>query len=118
MRYITLIALFFVVVNCDDIIEVEDISKKEIVIHAPSDGSVLTDTIVNFSWQIVEESEKYKLQIATPDFETSTQIVLDTTIPVTNYTKKLALGIYEWRVRAENSGFQTNYKTQRFSIEE
>jgi hypothetical protein len=118
MKKLIFIILFGVVIlACDDIIEVEDISERTVTVLAPTDESILTITDVNFSWNDVEDSEQYRLQIATPDFETATQIVLDTTIVFTNFTKPLDLGNYEWRIRAENSGYQTAYTTQRFSIE-
>ncbi|MFV0571690.1 MAG: hypothetical protein ACK5M1_04555 [Xanthomarina gelatinilytica] len=118
MKKIIFIILFGVVIlACDDIIEVEDISERTVTVLAPTDESILTITDVNFSWNDVEDSEQYRLQIATPDFETATQIVLDTTIVFTNFTKTLELGNYEWRIRAENSDYQTAYTTQRFSIE-
>jgi len=111
------ISLFFVL-SCDDIIGIEDISNKTVTILAPTNESVLTITDINFSWNTIEDAERYKLQIATPNFESATQIVLDTTITSSNFTKTLELGIYEWRVRAENSGYTTIYSTQSFTIEE
>ena len=105
------------VYSCDDITEVEDISGKTVNILAPADTSVLTITEVNFSWSTVEDAESYKLQIATPTFDAATQIVLDTTITVSNFTKTLELGNYQWRVRAENSDYQTVYTSQSFTIE-
>lgn len=118
MKKLIFIILFGVVIlACDDIIEVEDISERTVTVLAPTDESILTITDVNFSWSDVEGSEQYRLQIATPDFETSTQIALDTTIVLTNFTKTLDLGNYEWRIRAENSDYQTAYTTQRFTIE-
>lgn len=118
MKRLIFIILYGVfVLSCDDIIEVEDISERTVTVLAPTDESILIITDVNFSWDDVEDSEQYRLQIATPDFETATQIVLDTTIVLTNFTKILDLGNYEWRIRAENSDYQTAYTTQRFSIE-
>lgn len=114
LKLITVIALIF---GCSDIVEVEDISKKKITVLAPKEGSVIKDTLINFSWNTVEGSTQYKLQVATPKFETASQIVLDTTITSSNYTKKLLLGSYEWRVRGENVEFYTDYTTQSFTIE-
>jgi hypothetical protein len=114
--YIFSICMF--ILSCADIIEVEDISNEIVTILAPSDTSVLTINDVNFSWNSIEDAEQYNLQIATPSFEAATQIVLDTTISTTNFTKTLDLGDFEWRIRAENSDFQTNYTTQSFTIEE
>lgn len=118
MKKILLFLTLTVFISCDDIVEVPDISNQTITVLAPTDESTLTINDVNFSWNNVEDAENYRLQIATPSFENATQIVLDTTIAVTSYTKLLEAGIYEWRVRAENTEYQTNYSTQNFIIEE
>jgi len=117
MKKIFLILTFWFFISCDDIIEVEDISGSTISILAPVDGSLLTDTEVIFSWNTIQDAERYKLQIATPNFETATQIILDTTITTSNFIKTLDIGNYEWRIRAENSDYQTIYTTQSFTIE-
>lgn len=109
---------FLLVFSCDDIIEVTDISEEAVTILAPTDTSVLTETTVNFSWNSVEDAESYRLQIATPDFENTTAIEEDTLVTTTNFSKALNSGNYEWRVRAENSDYQTTYTTQGFSITE
>ena len=118
MKYRFWMVLVCVVFSCDDIIEIEDISEAVVTTVAPVEGSVLTITDVNFSWNSVEDAERYRLQVATPNFEAATQVVLDTTITATTFTETLTSDSYEWRVRAENSGFQTAYTTQGFSIEE
>jgi len=117
MKKILLLLTFCLCIACDDIIEVEDISGSTVSILAPVDDSLLTDPAVNFSWTLVQDAERYTLQIATPNFETATQIVLDTTVTTNNFIKILDIGSYEWRVRAENSDYQTIYIMQNFSIE-
>lgn len=118
MRYLKLLLVTFLLVSCEEIIEVVDISNENVVVLAPTDTSMLTITDINFSWEAVEDAEQYKLQIATPSFESANQIVLDTTITTTSFNQTLELGNYEWRVRAENSDYQTAYSTQSFTIEE
>jgi hypothetical protein len=118
MRYLKLLLAIILLVSCEEIIEVVDISDKSVVVLAPTDAAVLAITDINFSWEAVEDAEQYKLQIATPSFESANQIVLDTTITTTSFNQSLELGNYEWRVRAENSDYQTTYSTQSFTIEE
>ncbi len=112
---IVLIALTF---SCDDIIEVDDISAKSVILLAPTNQAVLNITDLTFSWQVVEEAESYHIQIATPSFENALQIVKDSVDVSNSFTTTLEANDYEWRVRAENSGYQTNYTTQTFTIEE
>ncbi|GAB5563757.1 MAG: hypothetical protein Wins2KO_08200 [Winogradskyella sp.] len=104
--------------GCSQIIEVVDISNDQVEITAPSNNSTLTITNVNFSWESIHDAEQYKLQIATPSFEEANQVVLDTTIIATGFIQGLSTGDYQWRVRAENSDYQTVFTTQSFSIEE
>ena len=118
MRHLKVLLLLLFVTSCEEIIEVEDISNDSVTILAPTDTAVLNITDINFSWNAVEDAEQYKLQIATPDFEMANQIVLDTTITATSFNQTLELGNYEWRVRAENSDYQTVYTIQSFTIEE
>ena len=117
MKQLRLIVVLFFVFSCEDIIEVENISNKTVSVLAPTNQSSLVITDVNFSWNTVEYAEFYKLQIAKPNFEEATQIVLDTSISKSNFIKTLDIGNYEWRVRAQNSDYQTIYTTQSFSIE-
>lgn len=118
MKYkIVLLLLALIIFSCEDIIEVPDISQNVVVVLAPTENVVINETNINFSWNTIEDADAYKLQIATPNFEAATQIVLDTTIINTNFTKTLDIGSYQWRVRAENSEYQTNYTTQSFTVE-
>lgn len=118
MKKLILSILAIVLFTCDDITEVEDISSKTVRVLAPVHNSVLSITNINFTWDALPEAEQYQLQIATPTFETATQILQDTTITITSYKKILGHGDYQWRIRAENSGYVTEYTTQKFTIEE
>ena len=104
--------------GCSEIVEVVDISNDQVEITAPTNNSTLTIANVNFSWESIEDAEQYKLQIATSSFEEANQVVLDTTIIATGFNQILSTGDYQWRVRAENSDYQTIFTTQSFSIEE
>ncbi|MEM1003019.1 MAG: hypothetical protein AAGH46_10265, partial [Bacteroidota bacterium] len=85
---------------------------------APTDNSVLNITDVQFSWEPIQFSDGYQLQVAEPNFQFATQILEDTLVGSTSFIKTLSSGPYEWRVRAVNSAYETNYTTQAFSIEE
>lgn len=113
--YIFSLALIF---SCDDIIEVPDISDDTVTILAPTDGTNLTTTSVTFNWNTLEDSDNYRIQIASPTFANAEQLLTDSLITETNFDITLQAGDYEWRVRAENSEYQTVYTIQSFSIEE
>lgn len=109
--------------NCEDILEVPDISEQSVTLLAPSDGTVLEVNEVNLNWKAIEEAEGYKIQVATPAFENASQVVLDSIIEIdslgyvsTQISKSLANGFYEWRVKAFNSGFETPYTSSSFQV--
>lgn len=103
--------------SCDDIIEVKDISNHPPVILAPDNNVVLPSGAVTFSWYEVIEAETYRLQIATPNFENAMQVVEDVAIDTVNYTTTLSSGDYQWRVKAINSAYESDYSTHNLTIE-
>lgn len=102
--------------GCDDIIEEEDISSQEVTVLAPTHESVVSTTDVVFSWETLNDADSYKLQIASPNFENAEQILLDSTVTVTSFSNQLDFGTYQWRIRAENSVYFTEYVTQTFTV--
>lgn len=116
-KLIVLLVVVFVVYSCDDILEVEDISSYTVTPLAPANGAILTNASVVFAWDSLEDSEHYRLQIATPSFETANQIVLDSLVASTSFAMSLNPNEYEWRLRAENSGYATAYSTQNFTVD-
>ncbi len=116
LAYYLLISI--IILSCEEILFEEDITDDIVTIIAPSDGSVIENTSVSFSWNAVDQATAYRLQIARPNFENAVQVVEDTTVTGTNFSTTLVRNDYEWRVRAENSGYQTAYTTAAFSITE
>jgi len=117
-RIIILMGVFGLILSCDDIIEVENISNQRVTILAPSNNSVLIQNDITFTWNSLEDADNYRIQIVTPSFENASQIILDSLVSVTNLSNSLSSGDYQWRVRAENSEYQTTYTIQNFSIEQ
>jgi len=111
---IVLLTLF----SCEEILFEEDIRDNIVTIIAPTDGSRVESTSINFSWNTVAEATSYRLQIAQPSFENASQIVEDTTVTVASFSTTLVKNDYEWRVRAQNSSSETIYTTAGFSIVE
>jgi hypothetical protein len=116
-KILVLAVVFSFIYSCDDIIEVEDISNEQVIILAPTDNSVLAQSDITFSWNTLEEADNYRLQIAEPNFENAIQILIDSLVTTTNLSTVLSAGDYQWRVRAENSEYQSRYSTQNFSVE-
>ncbi|NAS12910.1 hypothetical protein [Poritiphilus flavus] len=107
---------------CEDIVEVPDISNQEVELLAPLNATVVTESSVSFSWTEIEDADAYNMQLAIPDFENAAQILLDSTIVVDSTFVGARLigtlpdGNFEWRVKAQNSDYETLYSTASFSV--
>lgn len=109
---------FSMLMSCSDIIEVPDISNDTVTLVAPSDNATLDLTSLTLTWNIFEDAEKYQIQIAKPNFENILQLVKDSTLTGNSYTVDLEPETtYQWRVRAINSGYSTQYTTYTFTLE-
>lgn len=113
---VSIIVLFLY--SCDDgglLIE-PDISNRSVVLLAPADGVEVSSTTVFFDWEEVEDATSYEIQVATPDFDNTQQLLLNTEDSITFKELNMNVGNYEWRVRAKNSNYSTEYSSARFSI--
>lgn len=122
-KLLPLLFLLSLLIACEDIFEVTDISNERVQLLAPTNESVVTDSVVNFNWNGVEEAESYLVQIVTPDFENASQFVLDTVIAIDStfvgnrISKRLSDNTYQWRVQAQNSDFSTEFSTNGFTVQ-
>lgn len=119
LTYSTTLFIFLLsLYSCEEVLFEEDLSDKAITLVAPREGSTVRNTSVTFSWNAVELATDYRVQVAQPDFENASQIVLDTVVSKTNFTTNLVKNEYEWRVRAQNSGSATPYVQAGFTVVE
>jgi hypothetical protein len=114
-KYISTFLLAFLFSSCEAIF-VEDISQKRVVLIAPSDNSEVATGSIQFNWQGIVDATNYQIQIATPNFNQASQVVLDSTVTATFFLKELAIGEYEWRIKASNSDYSTLYVTNSFTV--
>lgn len=123
LKAIVAVALLIYMGACDDILEVPDISGERVELLAPSDSTIVVQNNVQFNWNGIYEATEYHIQIATPNFENASQIVLDSIISIdstfigTQVNKTLVDNDYEWRVRASNSDYQTGFTASTFTVE-
>ncbi len=108
-------AVIFSLIACDDIIEETDISEKQITVLAPLDGSNVPGNQVSFNWNLLEEADSYRVQVAQPNFENATQILMDSLVvrdTLDQIANRVQLGLlngnYQWRIKGLNSGFETS----------
>ncbi|OWW23505.1 hypothetical protein B4Q04_20105 [Zobellia sp. OII3] len=126
MKSILNISIIFlallVLSSCQDILEVPDISNKNIELLAPKDSTTVLHNNVSFTWTEILEADTYSVQIATPNFNNAAQIEFDTILRVdstfirTGIIQNLPDSDYEWRVKALNSGYETNYSSSVFTV--
>lgn len=119
VKYVNVIlVIIFFAISCEDIIFEQDISEYKLNILAPYSGASVVSGYISFNWEPVTDADKYQIQIAIPNFENAIQIVLDSSISNTSFTKQLLANNYEWRVRALNSAFETSYFTNTLIVTE
>ena len=124
-RILLLVLCHLALCSCEDILEVQDISNESVVLLAPAENTVVTDSVVNFVWNEIPDVDidAYRVQIATPSFESAAQIVLDSTLTLdstfvgTRVSQKLSNRAYQWRVKAMNSAFETNFTVNDFTVD-
>lgn len=102
---IIIIALSLFAFSCEDILE-EDITDDIVQIIAPSSGDIIESNVVNFQWNQLKGADKYRVQV----YNASLSIVLDSVVNnKTSLVVPISAGEYQWRVRGENSGYQSTY---------
>lgn len=116
--YVLLLAFAIHLLSCEEIIGEEDISEAQLVLTAPSNGATLTETDITLSWELLKGADHYHIQIATPSFEGALQVVKDSVLAGNSLFVALTPNAYEWRVKAVNSAFETEFSTGAFSINE
>ncbi|MFY0602960.1 MAG: hypothetical protein JXQ93_03355 [Flavobacteriaceae bacterium] len=114
-KLILLGAFLWLCMGCEAIF-VEDISNKQVVVLAPTEDAQLTAGTISFSWQLLEEASSYRIQVATPDFNNATQVVLDTSVTDNTTSVVLTPGTYQWRISASNTEYTTNNTTINFTV--
>lgn len=122
IKILIFILLPLLIIGCEEILEVPDISGEEVQLLAPSDSTVVGESEVGFSWNGIQDADAYLIQVARPVFNNASQLVLDSIIVVdstfkgTRASKVLTDSDYEWRVKAMNSGYETPFSSNTFKV--
>ncbi|QXP58406.1 hypothetical protein [Olleya sp. HaHaR_3_96] len=110
---ILIILVLLFTISCDDILE-EDISDDLVQITSPINNITLIGNTVNFTWQPLNGADSYRIQIS----ELSQNIILDSLVSTSNFSYVMNSGSYQWRIKAENFSYQTDYTfPANFSLE-
>lgn len=114
--YLKVLALCVSVLSfsCDDILE-EDLTNDIIQTVFPTEGSVIESNVVNFSWNSLDGADDYRVQV----YDLNQVKVHDTLVNNTSVSLPMTQGGYQWRVRGENSAYQSTYSFPvYFEVEE
>lgn len=123
MKKISLLLLIALATySCIQVINEPNIENENIDLLAPVGDVVLQNASVTFSWDELEDAEKYHLQVFSPSIQNAVAIEIDTlmeqnTASFTLNASTEEISHYEWRVRAQNSAYKTKYTTASFSIQ-
>ncbi|TGV01064.1 fibronectin type III domain-containing protein [Flavivirga rizhaonensis] len=99
-----LLILLFISFGCDDILE-EDITDDIVQIISPREGATIEGNTAQFLWQSIEGADGYRVQI----IGSNQRQEVDSLVTVLNFTYNLDPGDYQWRIKAENFAYETDY---------
>lgn len=115
IRYFCAFMLLLSLWACSDFLE-EDIEDDILVLLGPGEGVSTETQSSTFWWEELKGASSYRLQIARPNFTAMEALELDTLITDTKFLQTLFPSDFAWRVRAENSGYQTAYTKRTLTI--
>ncbi|MCC8035831.1 MAG: hypothetical protein LIO77_07885 [Rikenellaceae bacterium] len=101
----------FIAVSCGEIFE-KNIENKTVEVISPAHGVAVAEGETTFLWREVVSATHYHITIVSPDFATSSRVVVDTIMPDTvlkrfAFTHRLDPGNYQWNIRAWNFAYRT-----------
>ena len=112
------ISLFFVLllfVGCKAFFE-QDITNQTVTLLAPTSGVKTEIASQTFLWEQIDGASDYRLQIVSPSFDSIRVMVLDTIISTDKFSYVLYPAVFEWRVRAENSVYQSSWAMGKLQV--
>ena len=115
-RFLYLNFIIIVSVSCEDIFE-KDISNEKIIILAPCDSCEINSSDIVFLWELVDGAADYKIQIVSPCFEKAKTVIVDTVVNSEKIFLQVPNGDFEWRIKAQNSVFSTDFFLQSFKVD-
>ncbi len=110
--FLLLISILF---SCS-LIEEEDISDEQLTLLAPGNHISTERVTQTFLWESNNDSLSYRIQVVTPGFDAVESVVLDSLLTDNYLEYTLFSGQFEWRVRAENSAYNSLWSYADFFI--
>jgi len=109
------ILVLVAIAGCKTFFE-EDITNQTVKLLSPTTGTTTEIASQTFWWEKIDGASDYRLQVVTPSFNSAEDLVLDTLVSTDKFIAVLYPSIYEWRVRAENSVYQSKWTTGQLQI--
>ncbi|WP_156308953.1 hypothetical protein [Sphingobacterium endophyticum] len=94
---------FLLITSCADFIEYP-LEKESVELKAPADDLSTRDSVITFWWNTHQDAKYYRIQIVSPSFENSAQLILDSLVDKNQFQIELNQGEYQWQARPENDG--------------
>lgn len=107
-------SLFFS--GCSDIFE-KDISDDILTIYTPHHNDTLSEGIVNFWWEELDEAESYRIIIIGGTFENPDFLITDSILEQTIFSTPISVGNYSWRLTAQNASSETQFFQRSFVVD-
>lgn len=113
-RFILLFLSLVTFYACEDIIA-EDISDDVVQVLFPQNDQIIYSNVVNFQWAELDGADKYRVQI----FNSNSGVIRDSLVSQNHVSFPMDAGNYQWRIRGENSAYESNYTfNMNFSVVE
>jgi len=81
----------------------KNISAECVAITSPKDSLQTESEEIIFMWDKLEGATSYNIQIVQPSFAEAEKVLVDTTIVNNRFSHELAIGKYQWRIKALNA---------------
>lgn len=95
----------------------DPLENKTITLLSPSDSITLKENQVIFNWDALSDVSSYRIQIATPNFDSPSQYILDSIVLENQLTFLLSDHTsYQWRINGIGPFSETSFTTRSFSI--
>jgi hypothetical protein len=114
--FLSVFMLLFSLSACNLFFE-ERLDKESITLLAPADSTRSEVFLTTFWWEELEGADFYTLQVVKPGFATPQQLIVDSAVNGLTYEIQLTPGTYQWRVRAENASYSTEFETRTLFID-
>ena len=115
IRITSVFLVLVILTGCNAFFET-NITNQTVTLLAPTSGVKTEIATQTFLWEQIDGASDYRLQIASPSFDSIRVMVLDTIISTDKFSYVLYPAVFEWRVRAENSVYQSSWALGKLQI--